>query len=339
VNRDALPPLVQAFERAKALSGDALCAEIREHRLTHEMIPTEAKADPAAWRAMLPSMPLEALVRNLGNMTKVGLLVPHGDATREVVRRLTDPAGVRQSMIHPFKILLAAVTYRAGKGFRGKGAWHVVGEIDSALDDAFALAFENVPATGKRFMLALDYSGSMWGSACAGSPQISAAAAASAMCTIIARSEKMPTVYGFGAANERLRNALTVASYQSNHGIAGLPGNWQKDTLASLQAGIQDRSFGPTDCALPMLHAAEQKLAVDCFVIFTDNESWAGQVHASDALQRYRASSGIQARLVVCAMSATSYSIADPSDAGMLDIVGLDASVPELIASFARGDV
>ena len=46
---------------------------------------------------------------------------------------------------------------------------------------------------------------------------------------------------------------------------------------------------------------------------------------------------GIPARLIVVAMTATGFSIADPEDAGMLDVVGFDTAVPNLISEFSRG--
>jgi 60 kDa SS-A/Ro ribonucleoprotein len=36
-------------------------------------------------------------------------------------------------------------------------------------------------------------------------------------------------------------------------------------------------------------------------------------------------------------MTATEFSIADPSDAGMLDIAGFDGAVPSMIGDFSRG--
>jgi 60 kDa SS-A/Ro ribonucleoprotein len=36
-------------------------------------------------------------------------------------------------------------------------------------------------------------------------------------------------------------------------------------------------------------------------------------------------------------MTATQFTIADPTDPGMLDVVGFDAAVPSLITGFARG--
>jgi len=39
----------------------------------------------------------------------------------------------------------------------------------------------------------------------------------------------------------------------------------------------------------------------------------------------------------VLATSASKFTIADPSDAGMLDIAGFDAAVPALVTEFSRG--
>jgi 60 kDa SS-A/Ro ribonucleoprotein len=94
--------------------------------------------------------------------------------------------------------------------------------------------------------------------------------------------------------------------------------------------------FGGTDCALPMLWAAKNGIEVDAFVIYTDNETWAGKIHPAQALRQYRDKMGIAAKLVVVGMTATEFSIADPNDAGMLDVVGFDTSSPQLIAEFVR---
>ena len=55
------------------------------------------------------------------------------------------------------------------------------------------------------------------------------------------------------------------------------------------------------------------------------------------ALRDYRHASGIEARLVVVGMVSNGFSIADPADPGMLDVVGFDTATPQLIADFARG--
>ena len=65
--------------------------------------------------------------------------------------------------------------------------------------------------------------------------------------------------------------------------------------------------------------------------------TWAGNVHPARALADYRRASGIDARLVVVGMVSNGFSIADPNDPGMLDVVGFDTATPQLISDFARG--
>ena len=101
---------------------------------------------------------------------------------------------------------------------------------------------------------------------------------------------------------------------------------------------VSDLPFGGTDCALPMLYAhGASSGEVDTFVIYTDSETWAGDVHPAQALRDYRQASGIDARLVVVGMVSNGFSIADPDDPGMLDVVGFDTATPQLISDFARG--
>jgi 60 kDa SS-A/Ro ribonucleoprotein len=75
---------------------------------------------------------------------------------------------------------------------------------------------------------------------------------------------------------------------------------------------------------------------VDAFYVYTDNETWAGSVHPVSALQQYRNKTGIPARLIVVGMTSTVFSIADPNDGGMLDVVGFDAGAPAVMADFIR---
>ena len=85
-----------------------------------------------------------------------------------------------------------------------------------------------------------------------------------------------------------------------------------------------------------MLDAQKRNLKIDLFVIYTDNETWAGDTHPSQALKEYRQHSGIDAKLVVVGMTATGFSIADPNDSGMLDVVGFDTNTPNILSMFAQ---
>ena len=94
--------------------------------------------------------------------------------------------------------------------------------------------------------------------------------------------------------------------------------------------------MGGTDCSLPMRVALKEGWQVDSFEVYTDSETWAGPVHPVQALKTYRGETGIAAKLVVQAFVANPFTIADPTDAGSLDVVGLDAAAPGIVADFIR---
>lgn len=110
-----------------------------------------------------------------------------------------------------------------------------------------------------------------------------------------------------------------------------------RQRLDDVIRGVSGLPFGATDCALPMRYAIDNGLDVDTFIVYTDNETWAGDEHPHQALRRYRDTTGIPARLVVVGMTASHFTIADPTDPGMLDVAGFDSAVPNLIAEFSRG--
>ena len=134
--------------------------------------------------------------------------------------------------------------------------------------------------------------------------------------------------------------AFTAGTRPSMH--AGFPTGLSalaispRQRLDDVVATIEKLPMGGTDCALPMLWAQKHRVDVDTFCIYTDNETWAGNVHPAQALRDYRNARGIPAKLVVVGMTSTGFSIADPRDAGMIDVVGFDTSTPPVIADFAR---
>jgi len=114
----------------------------------------------------------------------------------------------------------------------------------------------------------------------------------------------------------------------------GLSSRQRLDDIIATVSGLP---HGGTDCALPMLYALDRGLSIDTFVIYTDSETWAGDMHPSQALRRYRERTGIAARLIVVGMVSNGFTIADPDDPGMLDVVGFDTAAPQVMADFAAG--
>ncbi|MCV9964788.1 TROVE domain-containing protein [Pararhizobium sp. BT-229] len=311
-----LPELVLAHLAAmKTEKASELIPLIEKHELTWEQIPTWALTDAKVWEALLPNLGMTALLRNLGTLTDLGVVKPLGGRTSEVADKLTDAEAVRQSRLHPYSILNALAVYRSGKSVKGERTWGPVSNVIDALDDAFYLAFGNVEPTGKRHLLSLDVSGSM-GTAMIGGV-LSAREASAAMSMATARSEKHHHFVGFGHSIHKL-------------GISS------KMSLPEVIRSISDLPFGRTDCSAPMLHALKAGLEVDAFVVYTDNETYMGSMHPSEALKKYRRETGIPAKLIVAGMTSTGFSIADPNDAGMFDIVGFDSDAVSLMADFVR---
>ncbi len=108
----------------------------------------------------------------------------------------------------------------------------------------------------------------------------------------------------------------------------------QSMSLEAVTRVISNLPFGGTDCAQPMLDALQHNLRVDAFIVYTDSETWAGKIHPVQALREYRQKTGIPAKLIVVGMTSNGFTIADPEDAGMLDVVGFSTNTPSAITDF-----
>lgn len=322
---DGVPALVGAFEAAQATDRVAdWTALIAAHReLSWEMLPDAALAHREVWEALLDNgVPQTALIRQLPRLTRLGLAV--GDTGALIAAQLCDPVRLKRARVHPVNVLVAQRTYASGRSARGAGQWTPVPVISDALDAAFYAAYGAVQPSGKRTLLALDISGSM-GSPVSGLP-LSCREASAALAMVTAATEAQHRVVGFTAGWRGWpHGAMTELDIGPRRRL---------DDVCAYTAGLP---MGPTDCAAPMRWALENRMEVDTFHIYTDNETWYGSVHPHQALAEYRRTTGIPARLVVVAMTATGNSIADPADPGQLDVSGFDGSVPQLLADFGRG--
>ncbi len=314
-----LPALIPAFIEMQAATDVKTVVELLEQNsdLPWETVPTELLKSPQVWEVLLPRMGLTALIRNLGRMSANGLIVPLSGASRTVANRLSSAMALTKARVHPIAVLSALLTYQSGHGVRGSLSWDPVREVVDALDSAFYLAFGNVRPVGKPMVLALDVSGSMGDGQVAGVPGLTPRIASAAMALVTARTERDYHLMAFG---------------DEFHPIDISP----RMRLDDVVRRISDLPFGGTDCALPMQWALERKVRTDGFVVLTDNETWAGGIHPCQALAEYRRTMGIAAKLAVVGMTATEFSIADPSDAGMLDVVGFDTAAPNIIADHIR---
>ena len=334
---EGLPRPVEGFTLVQSAETPAAAAKlVREYGLPREAVPSEHLASAEVWSALLDDMPMTALVRNLATMTRVGVLAPGSAGTAKVLAQLGDGGRVRKARVHPIALLAALRTYAAGRGVRGRHSWTPVAQIVDALDAAFYTAFQNVDATGKRLLLALDVSGSMTGGSVAGVPNLPPRDASAALALVTAASESHYETVGFFTGKRGWKSPYRSRWRGHTDGLTPLAIS-PRQRLDDVVRTVGNLPFGGTDCALPMLYALDRGREIDTFVIYTDSETWAGDVHPARALADYRRASGIDARLVVVGMVSNGFSIADPNDPGMLDVVGFDTATPQLISDFARG--
>ena len=205
------------------------------------------------------------------------------------------------------------------------------------------MAFDNVEPTGKSFLLALDVSGSMSQGQVAGSPLTPReASAAMAMITVATEDNVEVVAFSNGRSHTDAFMSPVSSQFEGYHGI--------KDALSPVSLSKRQRlddvvnrlngfHMGGTNCALPFLYATAEERKYDAFIVYTDSETWFGEIHPKQALDQYRQRSGINARSIIVGMVANDFSIADPTDAGMLDCCGFDTTTPQIISEFIAGNI
>lgn len=314
------PEYVRPFEAAKGLDATQaaerahLATLIRDHGLTREMLPTAALNYAEVWEALLDKMPHMAMVRNLANMTRVGLVAPWSAAEGIIVGRLAETS-VSEAGLHPMHYYLAAATYASGRGRQGRN-WKPSTAIVEALNAAFVAAFKNVHPSGKRLLIAIDVSGSM--TVPVVNTMIPTSAAAAAMALVLVKTEPLAHTIMFDTA------------------VRGC--DLTKCTSVTDVQRITSQFSGGTDLAQPFMYALANKLPADGFVTYTDTETWAGRQHAAVAFDAFKRQ--VQpARAINVAMAATTYSQLDQRDPDVLEVVGFDASVPQIVAQFVNREL
>ena len=307
---------IRAFEQARKATGeDEIVRLIEDYRLTHDLIPAKWKRSACVWEPLLESMHYMDLVQYLGKLTAVGLLQPGSPAVALVVARIADRGRVFNSKVHPIALMSALQTYKSGA--LGDLHWSPVASVIDALDAAFYMAFDNVGSSGKRVYLAIDASASMQESTCNGMPHVSPAMASAVLAMMFARTQPICKIAAFHDQ---------VSKVDIGH----------KDQFEWACEAISHEPRG-ANASLPIHDALDRGLAVDAFVILTDNETWSGDEHPVPALEEYRKTTGINAKLAVIAMAANQYGIVDPTDASQMNIVGFDATVPAVLMQFITG--
>jgi 60 kDa SS-A/Ro ribonucleoprotein len=305
---------IKAYEAAKTATAKNLLGLIAEGRLTWEMVPTEALNNADVLTYLLTNMPLNALVRNLNRFAYNGLTKGNTATTKAIVAKLTNETYVAKSGMHPLNVINSLMTYASGRGVRGDKTWDVNQNIVDALSETYELALKALVPTGKSILIGVDVSGSMSSNQVA-KMQMSCAQVANVLALTILKSEKNAELVWFDTALQKptigRRNSVDEAIRMTPNG-------------------------GGTNCALPLLHAANTLNFYDAIVILTDSETWAGNRHAYDVLASYRKNVNKNVKVIEVAMVANSSSTMPDNDPNLLRVVGFDSSVTEIINEYLK---
>lgn len=316
-------PAVDNFITAQAVKTPAEAIRVvTDRRVPWEFLPSAVLADRGVWEALTETIGVTALIRNLARMTRIGTLAPFAAANVTVIRRLTSAEALARGRIHPMDVYLALRVYAAGTSQPNpkaeRSTWTPVPEILDALEVAYDLSHGHVQPSGKKFVLAVDSSGSMtYGHVSfTGANLGQAYHVASAIATMIKRIE---------GANVHVVDVDTAVRNSRITPRTNLR------EISSWRA-----SGGGTDLSLPMTYAMQYDLRVDGFALLTDNATWAGHIHPFQALEQYRQRYNPGARFVDISMVPSGFSVADPKHEGVINMTGMDASLPVALAGYLR---
>lgn len=324
-------PVLNGFvdmQAAKSIDG-VVSVLSRYPNLPWEAIPTQFLKDARVWKALFANGQLkgQALVRNVVRLSRIGAFDDMRFA-KEYADALKDEEMIRKTRLHPMAYLMASITYSEGQIDRSSDVygdysvhrsknWSTNAKISAALKAGFYSSFKYAEPSNARTLIGVDVSGSMSWNAAVGS-DLSAAQAAAAMAMVTARLEPYTMVTGFSSTVKDL----------------GIDPSMD---FATILRKTKDQNFGSTNPSALVQFADTRNIQVDTFLIITDNELNSGR-HVHQVLANYRASVNPNAKMVVMGVTSTGFTIADPQDRGMLDVVGFDSNAPKVVADFSRGN-
>ncbi|XP_071182055.1 RNA-binding protein RO60-like [Mytilus edulis] len=312
---------INGVEQAKECKGndiDDLTSLIRRYNLTREHIPTNILNNKNVWRALMYEMPMHALIRNLGRISKHALLRPDSPEEQHILDNLLDDVKLRCAKIHPLTILTAWNTYKLGGSIRNASPmeWEVNQRVADTLETAFYKSFSSCVATDKRILLAIDGSEEMM-KPVVDLQQVSARSAAVAVALLMSKVERW-TDFVLVSDSVSLVDVLPTDNLET--------ASFKFST--SECACLSDEASNPMDWA--MTHSKQY----DAIVFFT---SCATNINLNEAMTQYRSRLGLPStRLVVVAMTSNNNPITDPNDLHMLNVVGFDTNAMKVITEFIR---
>ena len=294
---------------------------ILDYNLTHEMIPANVERTRGVWEALFQTMPINATLRNLANLTNKGVFtnienikILEGKFTKE---RLV------KGRVHPISILSAYKIY-SGNGLLGRSklTWKAIPVVEDILEKAIEEAYASLEPTNKVFYHAVDSSGSMH-SPVLETLWMTPAEIAAAMALATVKSEKYYYTSAFTTTTQDFPKLRKTTSFKEAISPKFFP---------MIPAG--------TDLGSAIQFAIDNKIKADVLVFWTDGQTWAGR-HPAQLVKDYRGKINSNAKFIYVILTPYSdrVSLSDPRDEKSYDISGFTTETPKLIQMITSGEL
>lgn len=305
---------------------DDVTTIIRKWRLTWEQVPNRLLKSEKVLAALLPFMPLTALLRHLGKLTSFGLLQPCSEGEESTCSRLENEDILRQANLHPIQILSSLNGYFKGRRLRNPQLrWSVNDNIVQSLTKAYmkqlTCSCQN-PRLPPNILVAINIRRSM-GSHVAGKPVMNCKQTATALAMTLKSCQSRTQIVTFC-------NRHTVEKLQfqiSEGGIHDI-----EEALENVTARMENDL---TDFNEPFRYANQNMGSVDAIILMTDCLTWRDQSDIRDAYRNFKQRYGdISFVTVGFHNNGEDFPVAERQNPKMLDVIGPDAEAIDLIVSF-----
>lgn len=341
-----IPEQLRGYVDFKHATADieTLLTMVSTYRLPWEVVSGQlgggdATEKTSVWKAMALQMPYMALLRNLNNLLKYGVL--NSDTDRAIILgRVADRQNVLHSKQFPFRFISAIRAVERDSN----GSHSVRNAVVEALKTALDYSVSNLPFTDRDVLSVLDVSGSMSSETAGISRAQSYNAKGKAPVDPITCSDVGSI---FAAATYK------AAAEGAHADIMTFDTDAQWETGLRSSMSVYDisrrinRGGGGTSLHVPINEALTSGKKYDVMVFITDSESWAdemngsgrygwtrqqGQTGSQAALDAYRKNVNADARVFFVQLVPTTTQMTAPDQPNTWYIAGWSNDVLNYIA-------
>lgn len=304
-------PQIQAAEAFKQATDENERVQlIASGRLPHDLVLGSGNLTRKIWGAVIPQLPLFALLRHLNALERAQVLDTHQDL---ITARLTNPNAVQSAKIFPFRFLSAFNEVEK--------TW-----VKDALRKSIEMSVANLPELEGRIAILLDVSSSMFGPLRYSYSEAKAPLYIAAMqaVSLFKRTNSQVGIIGF---NERAFD-LPVSQYDSVL--------TQVERLTSPAALRQYMTSDGTNTGAPLNWLTSKGATVDAIIMITDEQQNSG-TRFIQALNTYRQQCNRDVKTFVINVEAYGGSIAPSSDKNIHLLYGWSDEVLRYISFGLKG--